>query len=335
MDAMSKPTQASIYRIVCIVTGEFYIGSTTTQCASRLRCHYSSLRKGNHRSLKLQDAWNRYGAEAFRDEVLERCQIEKRFVREQWYLDNLQPVLNTVLRASGHSQTERTRRAIGLASKEWWVKNKQTIAQQTAMIESLKLGRAKSKANKPGWTPTHRIGVKDSQATKEKRVASRLAFEAARREAGIKGCWITDGESERMIASTDALPDGWRYGRQPKIGEIGRSRVGEKRSDEARANMSKAHKYEPTSCADCGVDTTPPIGRGRDRKVGRWEHYMVRDHIWKAAKMSDGFLCIGCLEVRLGRMLTPQDFTALPINNPHEYDTPRLRDRKGGSDART
>lgn len=328
---MSKPTQASIYRIVCIVTGECYIGSTATQCASRLKAHYSSLRKGDHRSLKLQDAWNHYGAGAFRDEILERCPIEKRFAREQWYLDNWQPALNSVLRAVGHPQTERTRRAIGQASREWWTKNDQTVAQRTAMIESLKLARSKTKANKPGWIPSHRIGVKDSAEIIERRRQSRLKNKATM----PKHCWITNGAIEQQIEVKAVVPEGWWRGRQPKISKIGRSRVGEKRSDEARANMSKAHKHKPSSCADCGIDTAPPIGQGRDRKIGRWEHYMVHDHIWKEFGVGDGFLCIGCLEDRLGRKLTPLDFIDLPINKLHPYDTPRLRDRKGGDDART
>ena len=28
----------------------------------------------------------------------------------------------------------------------------------------------------------------------------------------------------------------------------------------------------------------------------------------------DGMVCIGCLETRLGRLLTPSDFTGCPLN---------------------
>jgi hypothetical protein len=64
---------------------------------------------------------------------------------------------------------------------------------------------------------------------------------------------------------------------------------------------------------------------------------MVHDDVWVAAGMKprnpeddvdhSGFLCIGCLEKRLRRKLTPQDFTSDPINNPSPYDTPRLFSR--------
>jgi hypothetical protein len=55
---------------------------------------------------------------------------------------------------------------------------------------------------------------------------------------------------------------------------------------------------------------------------------MVKNALWKRAGMTDGFLCIGCLESRLGRRLRPSDFTAAPINDPFDpWNTPRLKSR--------
>jgi hypothetical protein len=49
--------------------------------------------------------------------------------------------------------------------------------------------------------------------------------------------------------------------------------------------------------------------------VEGFERYKVHDEVWKAAR-GEGWLCVGCLEERLGRRLTPDDFPAhLPINN--------------------
>lgn len=67
---------------------------------------------------------------------------------------------------------------------------------------------------------------------------------------------------------------------------------------------------------------------------------MVHKSLWAEAGMEpDGmkpvsrnqFLCIGCLEVRLGRELTPQDFTDAPVNKACILDSPRLLQRKGVS----
>ncbi len=92
-------------------------------------------------------------------------------------------------------------------------------------------------------------------------------------------------------------------------------------------------------CVDCGSDTTPCTGKRGCRHKGRWEHYMVHNGVWAEAGMppstikaygeTDGnFLCIGCLEIRLGRSLTPDDFTSVLINGPSSWDTPRLAARK-------
>jgi hypothetical protein len=59
---------------------------------------------------------------------------------------------------------------------------------------------------------------------------------------------------------------------------------------------------------------------------------MVHDQVWAKAGMTKGerggYLCIGCLEKRLGRRLTPKDFTDVRINNPLlRSKTPRLRSR--------
>ena len=78
-------------------------------------------------------------------------------------------------------------------------------------------------------------------------------------------------------------------------------------------------------CDDCGTDTTPCTGRRGCRHIGRWEYYMVRADLWPTGAR---FLCIGCLERRIGRRLDADDFTGVPINDPDDpWHTPRLADR--------
>lgn len=60
------------------------------------------------------------------------------------------------------------------------------------------------------------------------------------------------------------------------------------------------------------------------------EYYMVHDDIWLFANPDDfGMLCVSCLETRLGRMLTPADFTDAPVNGDFGKKSGRLRDRLG------
>ncbi|MCV7064604.1 hypothetical protein H7H51_00795 [Mycolicibacterium farcinogenes] len=57
-------------------------------------------------------------------------------------------------------------------------------------------------------------------------------------------------------------------------------------------------------CLDCGVDTDAID-----------EYYMLRDEVWEQAHPDiDGQLCIGCVEQRLGRGLSADDFTAQTVN---------------------
>jgi len=85
--------------------------------------------------------------------------------------------------------------------------------------------------------------------------------------------------------------------------------------------MSTRHE-----CLDCGVDTFD-IG----------EMYMVTDELWEhivgqiVLVFDDdgvctertgpglGMLCVGCFETRLGRELTPDDFSDAPINFPYAW----------------
>jgi hypothetical protein len=59
---------------------------------------------------------------------------------------------------------------------------------------------------------------------------------------------------------------------------------------------------------------------------------MVHDHVWQAAGMPAepalaAYLCIGCLENRLGRELTGADFTDADVNVPGPCMTTRLLGR--------
>jgi hypothetical protein len=93
-------------------------------------------------------------------------------------------------------------------------------------------------------------------------------------------------------------------------------------------------------CNDCGMDTEPwPPHRGTQ------EHYIVKNEVWSAAGMppgeldtddlsirGGGILCVGCIEKRLGRLLTIEDFSPLTLTPDLLkgcQNTPRLLSRIG------
>ena len=86
---------------------------------------------------------------------------------------------------------------------------------------------------------------------------------------------------------------------------------------------NRLNRMESMLCIECGVDTGDID-----------EYYMVQDEVWHHVNPDrDGMLCIGCLEKRLGRKLTPADFIECPLNDDHhEYiKSARLLDRMGQS----
>jgi len=83
----------------------------------------------------------------------------------------------------------------------------------------------------------------------------------------------------------------------------------------------------PCACDDCGTDVTPYDEDGRLIE-GASEWYIVEDEVWEAAVGPDSstrYLCIGCLEERIGRRLCGDDFPDIRISEPSWLCTPRLR----------
>lgn len=77
-----------VYRITCIVSGNYYIGSSA-DIEKRWKSHSWHLKKGKHYSQRLQECWNKHGEGSFEFELLEEVpdDVDQRDV-EQVYLDD-------------------------------------------------------------------------------------------------------------------------------------------------------------------------------------------------------------------------------------------------------
>lgn len=82
-----------VYVLTNLVNGHQYIGSSMN-IRHRLWAHRANLRHNKHHNPYLQNAWNKYGENNFDFSVLEKCTVEDRFKREQFYVDSLKPVYN-------------------------------------------------------------------------------------------------------------------------------------------------------------------------------------------------------------------------------------------------
>jgi group I intron endonuclease len=86
--------KSGIYKIVNIVNGKFYIGSSI-DINKRWVGHKRMLRKNNHDNGFLQKSWNKHGENNFKFEiVIDKTEL---IVREQFYLDSMKPFNKNVI----------------------------------------------------------------------------------------------------------------------------------------------------------------------------------------------------------------------------------------------
>lgn len=104
--------KTGIYKIINIITNDFYIGSASLSIKTRWKCHICELKKNKHRNIHLQRAWNKYGEESFIFEIIEYCEPEKCIKREQHYMDTLNPQYNICKEASSRKGTKQPREAV-------------------------------------------------------------------------------------------------------------------------------------------------------------------------------------------------------------------------------
>lgn len=142
MKAITKDLEiCGIYMIINTKNGKRYVGSSIN-IKKRLWEHRSTLRHNHHDNQHLQNAWNKYGEQAFEYSILEVCSQKERFSREQFYVDTLHPEYNicidvvenppaTIETRKRHSQTRRRLMAEGVIAvtnnKPVWVYNNKGI----------------------------------------------------------------------------------------------------------------------------------------------------------------------------------------------------------------
>jgi len=99
MVGIYKNQNRGIYKILNIVNNKCYVGSTSRIFGERWCQHKTELNNNKHSNSYLQNAWNKYGKEAFVFVEQERLNnpnlsINQIREREQYWIDNLQPEYN-------------------------------------------------------------------------------------------------------------------------------------------------------------------------------------------------------------------------------------------------
>lgn len=76
-----------VYKILNVINDKFYIGSSVN-VEGRWKAHINELNNGIHNNKHLQNAWNKYGQDNFKFELLEEVSKEHLRERETFYLQS-------------------------------------------------------------------------------------------------------------------------------------------------------------------------------------------------------------------------------------------------------
>ena len=200
----NAPRISGIYAIYSEVNGRRYIGSAVN-FSKRWGTHLAGLRRNKHDNPHLQNAWNKYGEEAFEFVVLEGCEPELLIEREQYWFDQYDNKYNLTHVAGsrlGTTHTPETRAKISA------LKTGQVILpEQRAKISASLKGRKKSPeaiakrtASRKGFKHTDEtremlrqvnLGKKQSSETVAKRVATQKANRERKQAEAKEG--VPDG----------------------------------------------------------------------------------------------------------------------------------------------
>lgn len=140
MPVVNQQRLCGIYAIWRSGSEQCYVGSSHN-ITHRWTSHLSELRHNKHHSARLQNSWNKYGEQAFCFAVLECCEPDRLFEREQYFVDALRPEFNMSLVADcpwrGQSPSAETRAKMA-AAKVGIKQTPEVVAKRVASRDGYK-----------------------------------------------------------------------------------------------------------------------------------------------------------------------------------------------------
>ena len=223
---------SGIYIICHVKSGKVYIGQAM-DISDRWKEHERELNKGVHHNRHLQNAWNKYGADAFKFQIFEYCAVEQLNERETHYIEIYRPrglcynATNGGEGVRGHIHSDETRRKIS--------DSKKNISDETR--------RRMSDAQKN--KPPPMLGKKHSDETRHKLSESH------------KGITHSDETRRKMSEARKNISDETRH----KLSEASKGNknfLGKKHSDETRHKMSVSRQHAIARTAKAANDEVQP-----------------------------------------------------------------------------
>lgn len=169
---------SGIYTIICVASSSRYYGQTQ-DLEKRWIAHRSQLKRGVHGNVHLQRAWDKYGSNAFRFDVVAYCDIDSLAAVEQQLLCEYVGDANCYNIAKDASAPMRGRSH-----------TKQTRDKLSAALRGRKLSKEtieRSRISRTGLTRTAEMRMKMSEACKKRAPLSRIVrAKIARTQRGSK-----------------------------------------------------------------------------------------------------------------------------------------------------
>lgn len=171
--------KTGIYKITNTTTGKVYIGSAASM-PIRFAQHKHHLNQKTHPNRKLQNSWNKYGAEVFEFAPIIICAKENLAMYEQLCIDGYDAVdsgYNICLfvgSSRGIKRTEEHKRKIGESIR----KRMQTPETKARMSEA--------RRKRPAITTETRAKMSESQKGKTNALGTKWTVEARQRHSELK-----------------------------------------------------------------------------------------------------------------------------------------------------
>jgi group I intron endonuclease len=243
---------SGIYQIRNIINNKVYIGSSKN-LGKRELDHFSALERGNHHNTYLQRAWNKYGRDVFKFDIIRECKEENLLKIEQFYLDkykyNKKNILyNTSLIAGRVEMNEETRKKISKSNKICYSSKEQKLRMSNLHKNKIVSKETREKISKVQKGRKHledtkyRIGVSLKGRKFSQEIKDRMS-------SGRKGMKF----SEEHCRNISKAKKGQLFGENhPMYGKhhteeakekISKARIGKKvkpRSKETKERISKA-----------------------------------------------------------------------------------------------
>jgi len=160
--------RSGVYQIRNIENDHIYVGSTSKEFRKRWNIHRHLLRKQNHHSPHLQNAWNLYGEDNFVFEILEEIIFPKDKMKareiiikyEQIWIDSLQPEYNVCKFAGSCLGIKRSEEYKQKMSEIKSGENHPMFGKHHDEETKRKMSDAQSGEKNPMYGKTHSLKVK-------------------------------------------------------------------------------------------------------------------------------------------------------------------------------